>query len=338
MSTVPSIGKPTTAARRGGVLAAVLAASLLAAPAVSGETIECVAVQINDEIITLSEIEERRKAVLDDLYRMRLPEEQLKEKLDLARTQLVPGMVEERLLLQKARNLGLAVSDEEVSQVVRSIMSDSQIPDEDALRRQLEAEGLTLNDVRSNIRRRSLIEKLKRFEIVDKVVVTEEEAQRYYEENKEQFREPELVRLRQIVLLREGRTEQEVKQQIDELANMIKNHADFAELATLFSHSPSSEHGGDLGLVRTAELSRDVAEATAKLQPGEVSPPLKADFGYHLLKLVERKEVSYRSFEESKNAIVARIQQGRFDEKMSGYVEELKEEAYIRYFEGCNAS
>jgi len=301
-----------------------------------GEMVECIIAQVNDEIITLSDYKDRRKSVLEELYRQRLPQEELNAQLESARVRLLPSLIEETLLLQKAYGLGLGARDAEVDRVIKSIMTENKIATEHELeQRVLESEGLTLVQLRKRIKTRSVIEKLKQFEIASKVVVTDEEAQRFYDANKDQYQEVERIRLRDLVLVSEGRAKEEVKKEIEELGNLIRNGADFAELATLFSHSPSAEHGGDLGLLTTEELAPEISAAAADLAPGEVSGPIESRFGYHIVQLVERKETSYRTFEDARDEIASRVQVQQFEERVREYVDELKADAYIEIRQDC---
>jgi peptidyl-prolyl cis-trans isomerase SurA len=316
--------------------ASALGAALwLAGPALAGETVDCVLAKVNDEIITLGDYLQQRKQVLEEIYRQNASEAETRQRIEQARDRLLPSLIEERLLLQKASSLGLTTTSEEADRIVKSIMEQNRIVDEADLERRLKAEGMTLAELRANITRRSLIEKVKQFEIAAKVVVTEEEAKRYYEEHREEFREPERVRLREIVLLTDKREPEQVRKEIEEIAALIRNGADFAELATLFSQAPSSEQGGDLGLLQTGELAPEIAEAASRLEAGQVSDPVRTRFGFHIIKLVERKPVTHQSFDEARGAIIRRIQEERYGSRVDAYLAELRSAAFVQVIESC---
>jgi peptidyl-prolyl cis-trans isomerase SurA len=303
----------------------------------AAETVECILVKVNDEVITLSEYQRQKKTVLDDIYRQKLTDEDTRKQLDEARDRLLPSLIEEKLLMQQARDLGLSTPKDEVDRIVNSIMEQNKILDEASLERELKREGMSLTDLRANIERRSLIEKVKQFEVASKIVVTDEEARRYYDAHKDDFRQPERVRLREIVLLTEKRPEDQVRKEIEEIAALIKNGADFAELATLFSQAPTAENGGDLGLLKTSDLTPDISAEALKLEPGQVSQPIPTKYGLHLLKLVERKQVSYRTFEEARDDIIRRVQESRYGEKVDAYLADLKKGAFVLTIEECQA-
>ena len=143
------------------------------------------------------------------------------------------------------------------------------------------------------------------------------------------------MRLREIVLVVEKRDEDQVKKEIEEIANLVRNGADFGELATLFSQAPTAEHGGDLGLVRASDLSPDIVDTAAKLQVGQVSEPIRTKFGFHILKLIERKSTAYRTLDEAKEEIVRKIQDSRLGDKLDAYVKTLKANAYIKINNAC---
>ena len=125
------------------------------------------------------------------------------------------------------------------------------------------------------------------------------------------------------------------RHEIEELAKMVRNNADFAELATLFSHAPSAEHGGDLGLRNVDELASEIAKAASQLEEGEVSDPIRSKYGFHILKLVERKPPSYRELDTARDAITAKIQQQQFEERMDSFVEELRAKSFVREYDSC---
>jgi parvulin-like peptidyl-prolyl isomerase len=310
----------------------ILLALWLAAPIAETTLVERIVAQVNGEIITQTEVQEREQSMINDLYRQNLPQEQLERMLAEAKAGLLRDIIHERLLLQKAEALAIEVTADQIDEVIDSIMKANNIADTRELEMRLSSEGLTMDKLRQNIETRMLIEKVRQFEVASRIVVTDEEVDRYYSEHTEEFLEPASIRLREIVLLTADREKQDVLREIQEIAALVHNGADFAELATLFSQAPSADHGGDMGMVDVATLSPEIRQASAALKPGETSEPVETRYGYHLLKLEERRDKEQRPLEEIRSEVRERLQLMHLEEALDEYMRELRQRAYIKIF------
>ncbi|MGL5617286.1 MAG: peptidylprolyl isomerase [Sarcina sp.] len=152
-------------------------------------------------------------------------------------------------------------------------------------------------------------------DIIDKVTVTDEEAKKYYDENKEEFEEPEMVSAKHILV----KTEEEAK----EIETMIANgDMTFEEAARAKSECPSKAQDGNLGEFSRGMMVPEFEKVAFELALGEVSAPVQTQFGFHLVKVETKKEASAKSFEEVKDQIVAKLLATAQQNK---YVELVKE-------------
>ena len=312
----------------------------LAAALAGGTLVERIVLQVNGHIITESDLRDREQSQLTELYRRELPAEELSRLLDAAREALVPQLIDETLLLQKAKALDLSVSSDQLDAVIESIMSANGLADLNALEQALSSEGLSLKTLRADIERRTLIEKLKQFEVASRIVVTDEQIKEHYDQNMDTYRKPERVHLSEIVLLAEGRDRDDVKAEIDEISRLLHNGHSFGELASLFSQAPSADHGGDMSVVELASLSDEIRKSAAKLEPGDVSPPISTKYGFHLLKLQERQKQGLRPLVDVRAEILSTLQKERYAAALEGYIRSLQEKAFIKVFptpEGAKA-
>ena len=298
----------------------------------AGTVVERIVVQVNGELITESDVHAREQSVLNELYRQKVPADELTKRLDATRKTLVPDMVDEKLLQQKATDLGITVGPDQVDSVLQSIMDANGIPDKQALEKALTSEGQKFDEFKQTIERRVLIEKVRQFEVASKIVVTDDEVERTYKEHADDYRLPARVRLREIVLLTDERPKDKVLPEIQEVARLLKNGSDFAELATFFSQSPSADQGGDLGLVDSTTLAPEIRDAALKLKPSEVSSPVETKHGYHLLKLEEKKAAAVRPLAEVHDEILNKLQADRTQVAVTDYVKDLRQHAYIKVF------
>ncbi len=147
--------------------------------------------------------------------------------------------------------------------------------------------------------------------------VSEEEVRRYYDEHKEEFYLKERIRVRHIVV----KTLEEALR----IKKRLQEGEDFAELARRYSISPSAKRGGDLGYIQRGQVGREFEEAAFSLKrPGEISDIVKTTFGYHIIRLEDRKPPRQLSFEEVKDEIRQRLREEKRQRALREYIERVK--------------
>ena len=131
--------------------------------------------------------------------------------------------------------------------------------------------------------------------------VSAQDVQRYYDDNQQQYATPEQVRASHILLKTEGKDDAVVKKQAEDLLAKVKGGADFAALATKFSEDEvSAAKGGDLDFFGRGAMVKEFDDVAFTLKPGETSDVVKTQFGYHIIRVMEKKPASTRSLDESK--------------------------------------
>lgn len=137
---------------------------------------------------------------------------------------------------------------------------------------------------------------LKTDDFIKDVPISEQEIQKYYNENTNLFKEPEQIRARHILLKIVNKNDEEVKNQAQALYNKIKLGEDFASLAKQFSEDLSSaKNGGDLGFFPKGQMIKEFEDKAFSMQIGEISEPIKTIFGYHIIKVEDKKPASIKS-------------------------------------------
>lgn len=155
--------------------------------------------------------------------------------------------------------------------------------------------------------------------------VDDEEVKGYYEKHKDEYEEEERIKARHILItLPEDSGEEKsaaAKKRIEEIAQEIKAGGDFAELARKYSEDPgSASKGGDLGYFSRDTMVKPFSDAAFNLKVGEVSEPVKSNFGYHLIKLEDKKVAQHKEFEQVKEEILTHLEEQKaqvlFEEQM----------------------
>lgn len=267
---------------------ALLTPPLLAAPARTvADPIDRILIVINDEIVTAREVELRVNTV-----RARLVAQKVNMPPDnILRRQVMERMVVERLQEQTARQLGLTVSDERLERAINQIAEQNNKTPE-ALRRESEKEPGGYRAFREELRAQLLIQQLVDREVNNRINVSEAEVENFLagQGGRDSGLEYNLSHI--LVAIPESASPeviQNAKRKADELANELKNGADFGQLAIAHSQGQKALEGGVLGWKHAGQLPDLFVNALRTLQPGAVSEVLRSPSGFHLLRLNARR-------------------------------------------------
>ena len=232
---------------------------------------------------------------------------------------IVAQLVTERVLIQKAKEAGIAADEALVNE--RFEQAKTQRPDlsEDMLKGLLEKDNM--------------IQQLLEAEVISKITVTDEEAQAYYDEQKEQFQEAEQVQASHILIqVAQDASDEEkqvARQKIDDVLALAKEGKDFAELAKEYSEGPSKDQGGDLGFFPRGAMVPAFEEVAFALNEGEISDVVETQFGYHIIKMMAKKDAREVPFEEVKEQLKQGLQQQKTGNEVKAWVENLKAQANV---------
>jgi peptidyl-prolyl cis-trans isomerase C len=173
-------------------------------------------------------------------------------------------------------------------------------------------------------------------EVLDRVTVTEEQAKKYYETHRDQFKGPEQVKIRQIVIEVEKSDPEEEKNmarlKAEEILKKIRAGEDFAKLASTYSDDQESKaKGGDLGFVEKGNMYKPLDEAAFKLNPGEVSGIIETPAGFHIIKMDERRQETL-PYERVKDKAMARASEEIKKEKVKEFLTQVFKQKEIKIF------
>ncbi|KAA0545422.1 foldase [Bacillus sp. BGMRC 2118] len=209
-------------------------------------------------------------------------------------------LISDRIIELEVKKEKVTATDEEVGDELQSLIES--YGSEESFNEALATSGLSLSDAKKEIKTFLLTEKL----LSERVTVSDEEIKTYFEENKDEFGQAEQVQASHILVVDES-TAQEV------LAK-VKAGEDFATLAEDYStDTATAETGGDLGYFGRGEMTTEFDEAAFSLSVGSVSDPVKTEYGYHIIKVTDKKEAKEATLEESKEEIKETL----LDEKIS---------------------
>jgi peptidyl-prolyl cis-trans isomerase C len=171
--------------------------------------------------------------------------------------------------------------------------------------------------------------------LIGPVEVNDAEAKAFYEENKEDFNTPEQVKASHILVKVDATAAPEqkaaAKAKAEGLLKQVKAGGDFATLAKENSDCPSKERGGDLGFFDRGTMVKEFADAAFAMKVGQVSDVVETQFGYHIIKVTDRKDGGLTSFEKAKPEIIKSLSDKKKGELFKQLIEKIKAEAKITY-------
>ncbi len=253
--------------------------------------------------------------------RFSLPAEESAGMADELKMSFLNKLIETELLLQEAEVRGLTVSPEELDREIDLLKQDYP---SDTLNEALERIGMKLEEWKEDREEKLLIDKLIEREIDSVIHVSDDEVAEFYKANREEFKQPLMVRARQIVVA----TEEEAKS----IRSRLLRGEDFAELARLYSLSPDSEQGGDLGSFGKGQMPEEFDQVVFRYRVGSISRVVKSPYGYHLFKVEDRISPRTRRLEEVSEDIRKRIFQRRQESFFNEWLMSLKDQAQITVY------
>jgi parvulin-like peptidyl-prolyl isomerase len=296
----------------------------------SEAVVDRVVAVVNQEIITLSEVEKwvkpfREKIVTEDRLERR-------EQLQGVYRNVLERLIEEKLIDQEVKKNGIKISSKELEVIVEEVKRRNAVTQED-LERALAVEGLTLEAYKKQIEKDLQRKKLINWSVKIETKVGEKELRDFYQKSIDRYRPHESYRPSHILFVvpKEATPEEvkEIKQKCQVILEKIKGGNDFGEMALLYSQDASNKDRGDLGYFKKGELVPTFEREALRLKIGEVSGIIRTEFGFHIIKLLDRKGVEPLPFEEVKEKVLADFYDNEMEKAFKQYLSTLKGKSII---------
>jgi peptidyl-prolyl cis-trans isomerase SurA len=291
---------------------------------------------VNDGVITLSSIKREMKGVVDSKVQEGMKREDAQKMVDEKQGELIANLINEELLLQKAKELGIEKDVEaDLNSRFVSIMKEQNFKTLDQLYEAMRKQGVDPEEVREIWRKQATKDEVIKRDVQSRVYwgFSGTEVKDYYEKNKAKFTKPETVTLSELFLNFAGQTQDAVRTRANELVTRLRGGADFVKLTLANSEAQDVQQTkGALGTVPVADLEKrfpQYAKAIKGLKTGGVADPVEDEVGIHILHVDERVAASSEStFDES--AVRAAMLEANYPEAMKKYMTELRKNAYIK--------
>jgi peptidyl-prolyl cis-trans isomerase SurA len=296
----------------------------------SEAVVDRVVAVVNQEIITLSEVEKWINPSQEETLAGNRWEKQ--EHVQALRREVLEKLVEEKLIDQEVKKLAIKVSSKEVEAALDEVRRRNSATQEQ-LEKALMAEGLTLESYKKQIEKSLQRRKLISSAVKVETKAGEKELREFYQKHINRYRTNETFRPAHILFVvpKDATPEQvkEIRKKCEAVLKKVRSGEDFGEMALLYSQDASSKSRGDLGYFRKGELLPAFEKEALRLKVGEVGGVIRTEFGFHIIKLLDRKGVDPLPFEEVKEKVQADFFGIEMERAFKQYLSTLREKSII---------
>jgi peptidyl-prolyl cis-trans isomerase SurA len=325
------------------LLSSTVLLCLAALPASSADTvIEQIVARVNDQIITRTEYNRSRDQLKQEIQQQSVadPDKALAERdKDVLR-----DLIDRQLLLEKGKDLGITAETELIKRL-DEMRKQMKLDSMEELEKAANAQGVAFEDFKQNMKEQIITQQVIGREVGSHMALSKDDEQKFYDEHKEDLRQPEQIRLSEILVASAVAAAKDsapedpqalaaAQAKANGLLAEIRKGAKFEDVAKKNSGGPTAAQGGDLGYFKRGTLAKELEDKTFAMKPGEVSDVIRTKQGFVILSVVEHQEAGIPPFKD----VEAKVQDAMYMQKLQpalrAYLERLRTEAYIDVKEG----
>lgn len=294
----------------------------------NGTVVEDVIARVNDQIINRSDVQRSQQQLVQELQQGNLPasEREQREK-DMLR-----DIIDQQLLISKGKELGLN-ADAEVIRRLDEIRKQNHLDTMEDLEKAARQQGVSFEDFKAGIRNNVITQQVVRDEVGRRLQVTKGQEQAYYDAHKEEFAQPEQVRLSEILVPlpadADASTVAQAQKKADDLAAKVLSGGKFEELAKQYSGGPTAAQGGELGAYKRGALAKVLEDQTFDLNAGDSTKPIRTRQGFVILKVTEHQKTGVPAMKDVEPQIQEAMYMQQMQPALRAYLTRLREEAFI---------
>ncbi len=306
----------------GAVLLAAAPMSISAA-----KIVERIIARVNNEIVTQRMFERERgklRAQLAQDYSGPELEAQVREQSK----NLLRDLIDQALMVQKAKDLDINVDTDVVKQL-DEIRKNANLASLEELQHEVEKQGMIWEDFKDQMQRKILMREVIGREVGRTIIVTSEDARKFFQEHKKDFESPGGVHLAEILVSTEKRKPEEAEKRAKDALAEIKAGTRFSDVAKKYSDDATANEGGDVGFFKQGTLAPEIAETIKKLDAGDTSDIVLTKHGHMIFKVLEKLRPGIPAFEEVEERVREVLYDQRMQPALRKYLVTLRNESYI---------
>ena len=255
-------------------------------------------------------------------------------RLSEIKKEILDNFINRELLYQASQKNGIKVDEAAVNEQLTALKK--RFPSEAEFNKALSKMNISGVIITSQLERNMAIKEFIDKQFAQKITIPDKESKAYYESNPDLFKQPEQVQASHILIKVDSKADDaqksEARNKIEEIQKRLQKGEDFAALAKEFSQCPSNAKGGDLGYFRRGQMVPPFEQAAFGLKPGTISDIVETNFGYHLIKVIDKKSESTIPYNDVKERLEQHLKQKKIQKEITSYVEKLKAKAKVERF------
>lgn len=351
---------------------AIVALFFLSALAVAqgGQVVEEIATRVNGQIITRAEFDRSKDQLRDECKQQDAanPDKCFADK----EKDVLRDLIDQQLLLEKGKDLGIN-GDTDLIKRLDQMRKEMKLDTMEELEKAAASQGISYEDFKQNMRNQIITQKVIGEEVGGHLSINKEEIQKFYDEHKDEMKQPEEIRLSEILVApkkprlsddapapaaapdagpatpdasNQKATDDAARQaaetaalsaaeaKANDLLAQIRKGAAFEDIAKKFSDGPSAAEGGALGIFKRGQLAKELEDKTFAMKAGEVTDVIRTKQGYVILKVVEHQDAGVPPLKVAETHIQDALYYQKLQPALRAYLTKLREDAYIKYSPG----
>lgn len=294
---------------------------MVAVPSQAAEVVDRIVAIVNNEIITLIELNQATQSVRKQIDASDKSDAEKQEMRRSVERDILHKLIDRSLSNQEAEKYRIKVRDEDVDNAIQRFKAANNLDDEN-FKKALEAEGIPFEDYRERIREDILQSMLVNRAVRSKVIVTESDIKAYYDEHRDEFQGMKKYRLRNILM--------DTRDGIEAVRDQLAQKADFPSLAKQHSLASNAAEGGDLGVFDINNFSDVIREAVLPLEKGQFSDVIQTGAVYQIILVEDIIVEGGDSYEDARDHIHQILYRQQAEKKFNDWIESLKQNAHVK--------
>ena len=251
-------------------------------------------------------------------------------------------LIDQQLLLEKGKDLGIT-ADTEVIKRLDEMRKEMKLESMEDLEKAAVSQGISFEDFKQNLKNQIITQQVISKEVGQRMSISKEELQQFYDEHKSQMERPEQIRLSELLVSTEKKDKNATadeaelataKAKAEDLLAQIRKGASFEEIAKKNSDGPTAAQGGDLGYFKRGALAKELEDKTFAMKPGDVSDVVRTKQGFVILRVVEHQLAGVPPLSEIEPRVQDAIYMSKLQPALRAYLQKLREDAYIKIADG----
>jgi len=297
-----------------------------------GVEVDRIILRVNNQILTLNEYEKRKSAAVSRiLANTNLSPGIRQEQISTLGKQLVKDAYDEMLMLSRADQAGIVISDQQVASMIQQIRDQQGLSTDESFRQALASAGMTIEDLRDQYRRDMRLRDLVSREVQERIDISDDALRAFYREHPERFQVPERRRLEEVIVLASsGLDAGQLAQVAADIRAAAVGGTALAEASESFRAQGLVSDVNDLGWLNPDELGEALRTVAFAAEPGGYSEPVEARGGLHILHVIEAEAGSVRAFSEVQDELRAMVRNQGYGREMRAYMADLEARSFVR--------